>query len=260
MIPVTDRELLARAQDLASRAERGELTFTHFLTPRERLVLLRQFGKRYPVLVTGGYPQSERQRIYFLPPYLEGLAENDLHEAIDGELAETLCPVRICGSGYRTLSHRDFLGAILHLGIERDRIGDLCASDGREAILFTDALMADFLEQNLTRVANDAVSVTRAELAEDFDGGKQYLSVSDTVASPRADAVVAALANLSRERAQALFRQGAVEIDYEPQEKCDRSIEPGAVIVIHGVGKFTVRDITDKTRKGRFRLLADKHI
>ena len=260
MISVGDRELLSRAEDLATRAERGELTCTHFLTPRERLVVLRMIGKRYPVLVTGGYPEAERQRIYFLPPYLDGLEQSDLHEAIGDELARTLCAVRIRGSGYATLTHRAFLGAILHLGIERDRIGDLCTGDGREAILFTDTLMADFLAENLTRVSSDAVSVERVELAKDFDGGKRYLPVSDTVASPRADAVVAALTNLSRERAQALFRQGMVEIDYEPEEKCDRTVEPGAVIVIRGVGKFTVRALSDKTRKGRFRLQADKHI
>ncbi|MBQ9778001.1 MAG: hypothetical protein IJW22_03655 [Clostridia bacterium] len=260
MMLSADGALLARAEDLAARAARGELTYTHFLTPRESRVLLRELGHRCQTFVWGGYPEAERCRVYFLPPYLEGLERDELQEVLTGTLAESLCPLCMRGSGYRALSHRDFLGAVLHLGIERDRIGDLCALDAHEAILFTDARMADFLIENLTRAANDAVRVTRVTLPEHFDGGKRYVPVSDTVASPRADAVVAALTNLSRERAQALFRQGLVEIDYEPEEKYDRTVEPGDVIVVRGVGKFTVRSLSDKTRKGRFRLLADKHV
>ena len=82
----------------------------------------------------------------------------------------------------------------------------------------------------------------------------------DTVASPRADAVVAALANLSRERAQALFAAGKVEIDYETVQKTDRPITDGAVIVIRGFGKFVIRSLSEQTRKGRFVLQADRYI
>ena len=86
------------------------------------------------------------------------------------------------------------------------------------------------------------------------------MPLSDTVASPRADAVVAALCNLSRERAQALFRAGLVEIDYEPLEKYDKDVDAGAVIAVRGHGKFIVRSLSDKTKKGRFRLLADRYV
>ena len=71
---------------------------------------------------------------------------------------------------------------------------------------------------------------------------------------------MAALLNLSRERAQALFREGRVEIDYETEEKPDKPIAEGAIISVRGYGKFTVRSLSDKTRKGRYRLLADRHV
>ena len=164
------------------------------------------------------------------------------------------------GSGYRELTHRDFLGALLHLGVERDCIGDICVTAPDRAILFCDRLMADFFSRNLERVANDAVRLSVVSVPPDFDGGRRFAPVSDTVASPRADAVVAALANLSREKAQGLFAQGLVEIDYEPAQRTDRAVDEGCVIVIRGVGKFIVRSLSDKTRKGRYRLLADRYI
>ena len=254
-------ELLARVSELMARAERGELTYTHFLTPREQKILAdRMGGALSTALPLGGYADAERKRLYFLPPYLAELEEPYRSEAIAQMTSESLCAVSIKASGYRSLSHRDFLGAILHLGVERDRIGDLCLLSPFEAVLFCDRLMAGFFGESLTRVGSDAVRVSPFLPPEGFDGGKQYLPVSDTVASPRADAVVAALANLSRERAQALFREGRVEIDYEPEEKYDRPVAEGSVIVIRGVGKFTLRALSDKTRKGRYRLLADKHV
>lgn len=253
--------LFARADELCARAARGEITHTQFLTPREAKLLAARFAPyREQILFAGGYAEAERRRLYFLPPYLEGADGQLRAECLSGVFGETLCAVKVSGSGYRELSHRDFLGAVLSLGIERDRIGDICVITPHTAVLFCDLLMAEFLTENLLRVANDAVRVSSFLPPADFNGGKRYEAVSDTVASPRADAVVAALLNLSRERAQALFREGRVEIDYEIEERVDKPLSEGAIVSIRGYGKFTVRSLSDKTRKGRFRLLADRHV
>jgi RNA-binding protein YlmH len=168
--------------------------------------------------------------------------------------------LEIKGSGFRELHHKDYLGAVLNLGIERDAIGDLCVTDTHTAVLFCDRVMEKFLAESLTRVANDAVKLTRITLPHGFDGGRKFQQITDTVASPRADSVVAALANLSRERAQALFREKLVEIDYEIAEKTDQQLEAPCVIVIRGKGKFIIRSLCEQTKKGRIRLLADKYL
>ena len=251
--------LVQRARDLAERAQRGEITYTSFLTPGEQARLMRTLSA-YAAVPYGGYEGAERRRIFFLPPYLVD-ADEELQRACLAEaFAESVIPMEICGSGYRDLTHRDFLGALLHLGVERDRLGDLCALDKAHAIFFCDRVLSRFFTEHLERVANDAVRLQYATLPPDFDGGRQYAPVSDTVASPRADAVVAALANLSREKAQALFREGRVELDYEPEERFDRTVCDGCVIVIRGYGKFIVRSLSDQTRKGRYRLLADRYV
>lgn len=257
----TEAQLLSRAADLFRRAEAGEVVYTPFLTPREQKILSTKYaflGER--MLLLGGYGAAERRRMYFLPEYMSGLHSDVRDELLMDTLSLSLVALCVKGSGYRTLTHRDFLGSVLNLGIERDAIGDICVLSGSEAVLLCDAVMAGFLQANLARVAHDAVKVCEVKLQEDFDGGRKFQALSDTVASPRADAVVAALCNLSRERAQALFARALVEIDYEPTEKYDREVSEGAIVTVRGHGKFIVRSLSDKTKKGRFRLLADRYI
>lgn len=256
----TEELLLARADELCARAARGEVVWTHFLTPHEEHLVKKHIGNAHDLLSSGGYPEAERRRIFFLPPYLAAPDEDTRAACLAEPFREALSALRIAGSGYRELSHRDFLGAVLHLGVERDRIGDILVPDPHTALLFTDCRMAEFLTENLARVANDAVRITPFVPPPDFDGGKRYQRITDTVASARADAVVAALTNLSRERAQALFREGRVEIDYEAEERPDRQVAQGAVISVRGFGKFTIRSLSDRTRKDRLRLLADRHV
>lgn len=256
-----DPRLLARAEELLARARNGEITYTAFLTPAEQHALTRAMPwARDEMRADGGYPAAERARILFLPPYLADLDEDALAECLQDTREECLIPLQIRGSGFRELYHKDYLGAVLNLGIERDAIGDLCVCDTHTAVLFCDRVMAQFLTESLTRVANDAVKISRVTLADGFDGGRKFQQITDTVASPRADGVVAALANLSRERAQAMFREGLIEIDYEPAEKPDQQLEAGCVIVIRGKGKFIIRSLGEQTKKGRTRLLADKYL
>lgn len=254
--------LFARAEELLDRSRRQmTVTYTDFLTPQQQMRLSRHLaGAADEWHFFGGYEGAERRRMFFLPAYFADLEENDRAECLQETYSECLIPLEIKGSGYRELSHRDFLGAILHLGVERDRIGDICVLSPHRAILFCDGVMANFFMENLSRVANDTVRLSTVTLPAGFDGGRRFEEVSDTVVSPRADAVVAALANLAREKAQALFREGRVEIDYEPELRTDRTVDAGAVIVIRGCGKFIIRSLSDKTRKGRYRLLADRYV
>lgn len=252
--------LLAHVRDLLARAENGEITHSAFLTPREQRIILRTFPSRSDIRFDGGYEHAERRRLFCLPPWLDGVDETILDETLADIHRDCLIALRVKGSGFRALSHKDFLGATLHLGIDRARIGDVCVIDGHTAILFCDRVLATFLAENLTRVANDAVTVCEYTLEQGFDGGVKTVPITDTVASPRADCVVGALANLSRERACDLLRAGLVEIDYECVYDKDTPVNEGVVVVIRGKGKFVIRSLSEQTRKGRYRLLADQYV
>ena len=262
------RALAARLDDLCARADSGELGVTVFMSPRE-LAFTKKYlaAKGAAVCFFGGYPQAERQRAYILPDYMSELSECDGDTDIEERLSQfgyssSVFALRICGSGYRRLSHRDFLGSLLGLGIERSVLGDiLLLGDGdREALLLCDSNISEFIEKELCYVANDKVKVRGAELEDIQIPPRRTQPISDTVASPRLDAVVAALCNLSRDKARAAVVSGLVEIDFESEERPDRLLSGGATVSVRGFGRYRVISVSDKTKKGRYRLVAEKYV
>lgn len=271
--------LYARLDDLCDRAARGTVAISAFLTPREAMYASRHLSSRIAAgtaCLFGGFAYAERCRAVILPDYLEGMTDADALSAdpvaaleaigfseLAGEVRDAVTMLCIRGSGYRTLTHRDYLGSVLGLGVERDAVGDVLVDPEAEsptAYLVTDARMAEFLLTDLCRVATDTVKVSRLPAGATVSVERRRAPIHDTVASPRLDCVVAALCNLSREAAQNAIRGGLVELNYEPVADCDRTVEPPATLSVRGVGKFSVEDISGETRKGRIRLTAAKYL
>ena len=270
------RLLLSRLDDLCGRGERGEAAVSPYLTPREAKYARSRLSARLAAgtaVLWGGYPEAERVRAVILPDYAEGLVDptaltsdpvaaltdaglDDLAEIIRG----AVCPVLVKGSGFRELSHRDYLGSVLGLGLERDAIGDILMPDAHSAILLTDARVGDFLTTQMEKVATDTVRVSRLPEGTTLTGTRRLQPITDTVASERLDCVVAALCNLSREKAQMAVKSGIVELDYEAVEDCSATVDAPAVISVRGFGKFAVHAFDGTTRKGRVRLVAGKYV
>lgn len=255
--------LFARIDDLCRRAERGELGVSCFLSPREchfieRYLAHRGFGERY--ITWGGYDDSERRKVIVLPDYVgDTKGYGDVEIYLDTPPIESL---RISGSGYRHLTHRDYLGSVLGLGIEREVVGDIVFEDveREEAILFCDMAISDFILGELRKVASDTVKVERAQISKDFKPKRSFAHITDTVASPRLDCIVAALCSLSRERAQAAVNAGIVEVDFESDTRSDRTVCAPCLVSVRGYGKFRINSVSEQTRRGRLRLDADKYI
>lgn len=263
----SEKELFeARLADLCRRAERYEPCMSPFLSPRE-CFLAAQYMKRYATdafgVLYGGYDGFERGRLLVLPDYLadgtDSWSAADVRERVPELAEEAIAALSVQGSGYRTLSHRDYLGSLLGLGLERAVIGDIAVRDEHSAIVLCDARIAPFLLSELATVGSDRVKVKPFALTPDFTVPREFEAISDTVASPRLDAVVASLARLSREGAQQALSKGLVEMDYEPCDRSDKTVAEGAIISIRGQGKFIVRSLSGLTKKGRYRLLADKY-
>ena len=270
------RLLLSRLDDLVRKSGRGEAAVSAYLTPREAKYARIHLSSRLHAGTAGlwgGYPEAERVRVVILPDYTEGLVDpaalmSDPVAALCSagldDLADTLrcavCPVSVKGSGFRELSHRDYLGSVLGLGLERDAIGDILIPDAHSAILLTDSRVGDFLTTQMEKVATDTVRVSRLPEGTSLGGTRRIQPVNDTVASERLDCVVAALCNLSREKAQMAVKSGIVELDYEAVEDCSATVDAPAVISVRGYGKFAVHAFDGTTRKGRIRLVAGKYV
>ena len=261
--------LRARIGDALGKSERGEIGVLSYLTPREQKQAeryLRECGAWQSTYLFGGYPDAARACLFFLPEYLtlalESLSDADCaaEETLGEDLTDAVSAVRIKGSGYRVLSHRDYLGSVLALGIERDAFGDIALQGDCEAVLFCSSKMAAFLCENLTHVASDTVKCERYRVDDRFTDGRRYRAISDTVASPRLDCVVASLTNLSREAAKEAVQSGRVEVDFEVEERVDLLLTPPTTLSIRGYGRFILRSFDGETRKGRLRMRADQLI
>ncbi len=265
------RLLEARIRDVAERCTKGIPATLPFLTPGEQRAAerqLRAMGLWQSAYLFGGYAGAERRSLFLLPEYLTACLSappmecepEEVQGLLQEELRASLAAIRISGSGFRTLTHRDYLGAILHLGLERDALGDLAVQNDREAVLFCAPTVAAFLMETLDRVANDGVRCIPYTPDQGFTDGRRYQPMSVTVASLRLDCVVAALCDLSREAAQSAVRTGLVEVDFEEENRPDLSLTPPVTLSVRGKGRFLLRRLHGETRKGRLRLLADKMV
>ena len=97
-------------------------------------------------------------------------------------------------------------------------------------------------------------------LPEGFEIKRSFRTITDTVASERLDCVVAALVNCSRDSAKTLITSGEAEKNYSENKKVDSLVTEGDIITVRGHGKYIIRNISDKTRKDRIRLVADKYV
>lgn len=263
--------LSARIGDAIEKVTRGEVAVLPFLTPAQRKQAERQLracGYWEAAWFFGGYGTAERACLFLLPDYLTALLEDvpsaceaaSVLALIEEDVARAVTAVKIRGSGFRKLSHRDYLGAILGLGLERDALGDLAVQNECEAVLFCPQTLATFLIESLFKVGSDSVKCRLYALDDSFTDGRTYAPISSTVASSRLDCVVASLTGLSREDAQRTIRSGLVEVDFEPSERVDLTLTPPSSISIRGYGRFILRAFDGETKKGRLRLRADKLI
>ncbi len=238
---------------------------TPFLSPREahfaKELLVR---KGVEARAFGGFAEAERTRLYLLPDYMAGgddaVALPDLLR--DFGMNTEILALKIVGSGYRSLSHRDFLGSILGLGLDRGVVGDILvdSEENRSAVIFCDATIAEFIRTELSQVANDKVKISPIDF-EDIEIPKREVAViHDTVASPRLDSVIAALCGLSRERARETVVGGLVELNFESEDRPDRTVSAPTLISVRGVGRFRVIALSDRTKKGRIRLVAERYL
>ena len=255
------RGLFARLGDLLARSEQGETVMSAFLSPAEQHhaeAFLRGRGATFSFW--GGFEDAERKRAYLLPDYMEmGEILTDTLEAYG--IDASILTLRITGSGYKTLGHRDFLGALLGLGLERSVLGDISVNEeGTEAFLFCDAVIAGFIESEMQTVGNDKVKICRVQAEECVIPKRRTQPISDTVASPRLDSVVATLCGLSRERARQTVVSGLVELNYESEDRPDRTVASGSTVSVRGFGKYRILSVEDRTKKGRFRLSAEKYL
>ena len=239
-----DRLALAKVLDKAEQASgRNIPAATDFLSPQQRaqaLDLLHLAGiSESAYVLQGGYEGAERQVLQFLPDWMEP------------ESAEA--PIRCLRAVFREeekLSHRDFLGSLMGMGIVREKVGDILVAPGSADLLVLDSV-ADFLLQSWTSAGRAKLRVSAIEPENLHIPTVQRKEVRDTVSSLRLDAVAASGFRLARGKAAALIESGKVQLNWRECVKPDKLLEAGDGVSARGFGKFELGEVGGLTRKGR---------
>lgn len=153
------------------------------------------------------------------------------------------------------LTHRDFLGAILHLGLERDTIGDIFIEDNVGYVFCTEQV-APYLVEQLDRVKHTSVVCREIRELPELKRAKPEEKFIQT-SSLRIDLVVAKVYNLSRSAAQELFPARKIYVDGRLCENNSRELAPGEIVSVRGFGRLSLKEERGLSRKGKHNLVME---
>ncbi|MCR4672250.1 MAG: hypothetical protein K5637_03300 [Lachnospiraceae bacterium] len=246
-----EKQFIKRLHDLAeAAADRGTYCFTDFLSESEYSDLIREGPYSSPYEAYGGHESAERVMVRFGDPESAGCEEP--------------FPIKIIKISQGSvkfsdkLSHRDYLGAVLNLGIDRKVTGDII-TDGTTGYLFCEEKIADYIIENLVRVRHTNVSCEGAdEVPQDIR--PKLMRVEVQVSSERLDAVIAHILKLPRTRAADLFRAERVFVNGKMTP--DRTYVPkeGDIISVRGFGRFRYAGLSHITKKGKSSIVAERYV
>ena len=244
-----EQQLKKRFHDLAERSYACDLfTFTGFLGLGEQEVFWQEEPKlRYAgCMLYGGCENADRVMVRFGDAGKLGY---------DVPFPIVCIHIRPLASKFADdLSHRDFLGALMNLGIDRSTLGDIKAGE-KQAYLFCQESVGEFICESLCQVRHTNVKCSPAENVENLVREEPEI-VSIQVQSLRADGVLAKIYNISREKSLELFRGGKVFVNGRLCENNSRSLKGGDVVNARGYGKFRLKEECRETRKGKLAIEA----
>ncbi|MBR5337639.1 MAG: RNA-binding protein [Lachnospiraceae bacterium] len=255
----TDAFFSGRIRDLYIRSQQNNyVTHTGFLSLSEQAQfsdIIKELGQTGLIIrdseyvFYGGFDAAERQIACFLPEYI---TKEDFTDSLanDENSLITCLTIKPVNAKYSDeLTHRDFLGAIMNLGLERDRIGDILCSPEYSALAVLPEAAA-LIENELTRVKHTTVMCSKIPFNK-CDLRPKLKEVHINIASERADAIIGSVFHLSRNSSQELIRSGLVSVNGREVTDAGSSLKPGDRISVRSKGKFIYEGAGGLTRKGR---------
>ena len=223
--------------------QRGIVTFSDFLNLNE-LNILHTTPKSdlYSKYITfGGYEHSERQMVAFLP------------DALCYDYIFPISIIKISPVNHKfseQLSHRDYLGAILNLGIERCKTGDILVED-HHAIMFIHQSLEKFIKEELIKIRHTSVTVIEEDV-QSFAYIPKMKEIKGTVSSVRLDSLLALAFSSSRSKLVAYIEGGKVFVNGKLVISNGYQIKEDDIISVRGLGRFKFQEVMTQTKKGRY--------
>lgn len=237
-----EKLLYNRLSELAGRSfTRGIWTYSEFLSVSEQSLLTIGELAKSQWRLFGGYEGAERAIAAFGSLDICGYEDRPPITWIKAE------PVNMRFSA--ELSHRDFLGTVMSLGLKRSVIGDIVAAGNTGYICCLDSV-ADYICENLDRVRHTPVRCSVEPLPADFAGAAPE-EKTVFVNSLRLDGAVSAVYGLSRSQAKELFDRELVYLNSKQVQSASAQLSEGDIVSVRGCGRFIYVSTEGETRKGR---------
>lgn len=244
--------LKKRLIDLSNQAfQRDIAVFSDFLNLNEQNILHTlpkdRLSARFEMF--GGYGLAGRQMAVFLP-------ENICYEYTYPFQALFVHPLSVKFA--EKLSHRDYLGSIMNLGLERSKFGDIIVNED-SAIVFVCDEIAGYVADSLTCVRHTSVACEKKEIA-DISYVPDFSEIKGTVPSVRLDTVLSVAFPLSRSKLSAYIETGKVFVNGKQITSNGYRLEPENLISVRGMGRICYQGILSETKKGRYYVSVRKYI
>lgn len=247
--------LLAVADDrIAECQDKYIYTNTNFLDVYQQSAVRAYLNKKGVNFdFYGGFDGSERRLAVFMPDYIE-----DVGYFNENPEASPLSLLRIEKDGFSSLSHRDYLGALMGLGIKREMIGDIVTDDkGCFAAVMQN--VAVYIAENLTSVGRGSVKVLPEKDFSAVKLNENFELIRCSSPSMRLDAVTSSAFNLSRSAACEKIRRGEVFLNGIQTLKNDAHVSFGSKLTLRGSGKVIIDEDAGVTKKGRQAYIIKKY-
>ena len=253
-----DKILLAQILDKIEMVEKkNKIEYTDFLDLAQ-IELVQKFIDKIKIenyMSYGGFEQAERKMFVIYPEKFNcTVVEKNLSNIV--QIIRIELPDDLKGK----YTHRDYLGAVIKLGVERKKVGDIIV-DSNGADIIVDKDISKFLAQNLgslTRFSKSTITVQNIEDLRPVEIRKEELEI--IVSSLRLDNVISELARCSRNKALDIINTERVFVNFECETKKTNQIKPGDMVSIRGKGRFFMKEISGQTRSGRTVIKVEKFV
>ena len=195
----------------------------------------------------GGFEQASRVMLGVFPMYSE-LSTDDF-------------PMDSIVIRYREadkLSHRDFLGAFMNCGINRNMLGDIIVNDGY-TVVFASNTVSGAICSEISKIGSVGVKIS-IENSPEILIKESFSEINGTVSSLRLDSIVSTAVKLSREKAAQLIRGGNVALNCSHDISVSDEVKVGDIFSVRGYGKFILCEISGRTKRDRLHIIIKKYI
>ena len=243
--------LRRRLLDLAYTGyQRGICVFSDFLNLNEQNIFhgMKNDLPPIPYFTDGGFPDAERKMICFY-----GEEAYTYEQELSSQINFPMNCIRIEPRNKKfsdSLTHRDFLGAILNLGIDRSKIGDLLIEEN-EGYLFSSHSVSEYITENLIKIKHTMVNASIID-RKDFHYEPKLKEITGTVSSVRLDSILSVAFRSSRSSLTGLIESGKVFVNGKEVLSNSYPLKENDIVSVRGYGRFIYVGTSYQTKKGRY--------